>query len=329
MSRYDVNYKFIIATLSIIFICGLILALVIMDNYLVSGIILIILLVGAVIFSITRLFTPQRIRRVTVTSTSIVIEYRKSSVEIPFEDIKKLEHYKHGPLTERIYVFAKPYKYEILSDLKHFHDLCRSIYAELKKIDKEDTADEWFQNEFGKNDPPKTSGTTVKCEDMGQKYSANFTLMWILYIIQLIFMLLVIILIWSNQSVVLSLVMSVILLFLEYIGVVVITSPIITRSITITGSNIIIKLKNKSGKFPITSFKKIEYHKPFLYPKRVYIYVEDDICLVLPWYIKNFRAMCKGLYQVLKKLKMESIAGKSFRSKFGNRQDGEDKESGV
>lgn len=319
-NKYQVNYKFIITTLTIISICGLLLALVIMKNDLEYGILFIIGFVGAVVLGITRLFVPQRIKSVTITSTAMKLEYRKSRFEIPFEDFNKLEHYKHGPFTERIYIFAKDHCYDIPADLKRFIDMCREIYADLEKIDKENIADEWFQKKFGKNAPSKTSSTTVKREDIGEKYSANFTLMWTLYIIQLIFMLLVIALIWSSQNIVYSLIMTVTILFFEYIGVVGITSPRITRSITITDSNIIIGLKNKSGKLPITSFIKLEYHKPFLRPKRVYIYVQDDICFLLPWYIKNISAMCKSLYQALEKLQMESVAGKSFRRKFGKRE---------
>lgn len=142
MNKYEVNYKLIFITLSIAFIIFLLPAMLILKKDLQYGMFLIILLVGALIFSITRLFSPQRIKSVTVFSTSIIIEFRKSRVEIPFEDFEKIEYYKHGPFTERIYILAKPYKYEILFELKHFHDLCRRIYAALAKIDKGNIADE-------------------------------------------------------------------------------------------------------------------------------------------------------------------------------------------
>jgi hypothetical protein len=144
-NKYEINYKLIFTVTALISLPFLLLTILLREGIL-FGVIITVVLNG---FGVSQLFV-QRIKSVTVDSTAIIIEYRKTSVKISYTDINKIGHYKHGPLTERIFIYAKDYVYEIPFDMKDFHNMCGSIYSGLSKINMEHAADEWFREKFGK-----------------------------------------------------------------------------------------------------------------------------------------------------------------------------------
>lgn len=318
--RHTINYKpsLIIAVVVLIF-ASLVLKTA-WEESIETGIIIIIAFIGVSIFGLMMGRASERVKSVVITSNAITMEYRKTNVIVPFEVFSKLKHYKHGPFTERILVHAKDDIYLIPGDLKDFQDMCRSIYVELSKIDKEHIADEWFQKKFGNGVSLKTSSIESKREVAGEKYSANYSLMWILYVLQFILVCSLIYLIWSNKSIVDSLIMTIPLLFVEYLGVLAILSPRIIKSVTITATTFIIDFKKERVEIPIKSCELVHYHRPWPSPKRVYICTEQKFQYLLPWYIKNFRRMGKSIYQALENAQKESVASKQFKRKFGKRK---------
>ena len=152
MNKYKINYALIFTVLGVLCIFAFILALQFWKKNWLAGILITVLFISAYTYSILQLFIPQRVISVIINSTAIIINYRKTCVEIPYRDCKKLEHYKHGPLTERIWIYSKGYVYEIPFDIKGFRNMCGSIYQALSNINMEHIADEWFQKNFGNRD---------------------------------------------------------------------------------------------------------------------------------------------------------------------------------
>ena len=319
ITKHKINYMPIFSVLTLVSLIGVLLVIEVWMKDFLGGILAMTLLIVLEILGIRQLFAPQRIKSVTVTSSSIIIEYRKTSVEVPYEDCKKIEHDKHGPLTERITVYAKDYFYEISFDLKHFHEMCKEIYTELSNINMAPIADEWFQKKFGKevslNDNQCINDSSSHAT---AKYSANYRLMWTLMIVQFILVLFLTIIIWSRIDIIFKIILPITVLFVEYLIVLVIISPRLTRSVTITANGIIVEFKKKHIEIPITSFELVKYDRRWPYPKRVTIFTNKKQYGLLPWYIKDFRGMCRSVYQALENAHMESIADKSFQKKFGN-----------
>lgn len=314
-NKHEINYKLIFSVLVVINIFTLLMTIMVWEKDLLAGILVTIFFIVINILSIKQLFIPQRVKNVTVNSDAIIIGYRNTNVEIPYKDCKKIEHYKHGPFTERIYVYAKDYVYEIPFDLKDFHEMCASIYSELSKIHMENVSDEWFHKELGKGYQPRTESVR---ETSGERFFANFPLMWILMGLQFILAISLTAFIWNSINVLFKIVWPVCLVFIEYLGVLVITSPKLTRSVTITEDEIIIEFKKKSVEVQFSSCETIKYQKPWPQGmKRIYIIMNNGQYGLLPWYIKNFRGMCRSLYKALENADMESIADKKFRKKFG------------
>lgn len=148
-TKHEINYALIFTVLTLISLFAVVLVFMVWKEDFLAGILATILLIVIEIMSIGQLFVPQRIKSVTVTSNEIIIEYREKTINVPFESFKKITHEKHGPLTERIFVYLEGYFYEIPFDLKHFHEMCKEIYDELLSLYMESIADEWFQKKFG------------------------------------------------------------------------------------------------------------------------------------------------------------------------------------
>ncbi len=148
-NKYKINYILISALLMVFSVLAIITVVFMWNESLAVGIILTVYMIGVVIFGIKQFFNPKNIKSVTVNTDSLIIEYRKRIIEVFFKDIKKIEHYKHGPLTEKTTIYAKAFKYEITYEIKDFREMCRNIYTELSKRHMENIADEWFQKKFG------------------------------------------------------------------------------------------------------------------------------------------------------------------------------------
>ncbi len=315
-AKYSINYKLIAAVLLLVSIFALLLIALIWKENFFAGIVSTVFLLAAEIYGIVQLFGPQRIKSITVESSAIIIQYRKADVKVLYENIKKIKHYKHGPLTERILVYAENSTiYEIPFDLKDSRGLCRSIYTELSKINKEKIADEWFQREFGGKVQYQMT-TDIELE--GKNYTSNFLLMWLLMAVQFMLVILMTVFIWNRIDIVFKFIWPVFIIFMEYLGVLAITSPRIVKNVIITASMIIVNYKKERVEIPITTCKSIQYHRSWPSPKRVYVYWEKQYVL-LPWYIKDFRGMCKSIYETLTHANMESIAEGTFQRKFGRK----------
>ena len=142
--KYKTNYRLILTV--IVTVCVAIIIFYIWQRGILGGIIAALFCIGMVILSLLQV----KIKSVTLDTSAIIIEYKKETVIIPYEDCVKIEHYIHGPLTERVFIYANNHnKYEITFDLTGFRDMCSRLYSELLKINKEQIADEWFQKEFG------------------------------------------------------------------------------------------------------------------------------------------------------------------------------------
>lgn len=142
--KYKTNYRLIFTV--IVTVCVAIIIFYIWQRGILGGIIASLFCIGMVILSLLQV----KIKSVTLDTSAIIIEYKKKTVIIPYEDCVKIEHYIHGPLTERVFIYANNHnKYEISFDLTGFRDMCRRLYSELLKINREQIADEWFQKKFG------------------------------------------------------------------------------------------------------------------------------------------------------------------------------------
>lgn len=148
--KYIVNYKLIFINMIVLLIVSIFIVILTWKESLQAGIFTMILFIGAHIYGVKYFFAQERIKSVIIVSNTLKIEYRKTDITVPFENCAKIEHYKRGPLTERIRVYAKGYIYEIPWDIKGFHEMCGSIYKELLNMDMEYIADEWFKDNFGK-----------------------------------------------------------------------------------------------------------------------------------------------------------------------------------
>ena len=317
-TKHEINYTLIFTVLTLISLFAVLLVIVVFEEGFLGGVFTAIIFIAAIIFSISQLFVPQRIKSVTVASTEIIIEYRKTTINVPFESFKKITHEKHGPLTERIYVYAGGYFYDITFDLKHFHEMCKEIYDMLLSLNMESVADEWFQKKYGKEATIKDSQCiNQNSNNVKAKYSANYRLMWALMILQFIFVLFLTIVTWNRADIIFKIIWPITVFFIEYLGVLAITSPKLTRSVTITANGIVIEFKKERIEIPFASCERIQFRRPWPHPKRVYVFIGEKQFILLPWYIKNFRGLCRSIYQALENVHMESIADKSFRKKFG------------
>lgn len=276
------------------------------------------LIMSGVLFVVGPLIylNPKNIKSVTVTSDSLVIDYRKTSAEVFYKDIKKIEHYKHGLFTERIWIYTSSATYEIIYDIKDFQNMCKNIYSELSKHRMENITDEWFQTDFGGRIPYEKHPFERNADDTN-KYTANFPLIWTLMTVQFFVVLYLIIFLWTRPNVILNIVITVTYIFIEYGGILAITSPKITQSVSINASSIFIGFKKERVEIPLSSIQMVSYQRPWIKPKRVYIVTKQMQCILLPWYIKNFRGMCKSIYKALKKGQIESKFDKVFLRKFG------------
>ena len=149
-NEYKYNYLKVIVILSLLSVLAIIVVFVVWNIDLAGGVISTMFIIGIAIFGAKQYFAPQNIKSVTVTSDSVIIKYRKVSVEVFYRDFLKIEHYKQGLYTEGLLVIARSRRYGITNEIKDFHRMCEDIYVELSKNNTKHIADPWFQIKFEK-----------------------------------------------------------------------------------------------------------------------------------------------------------------------------------
>lgn len=197
-SKYRLNYKLIFTVYIIITIIITLGILYLWQKSIISGIIVLLSYLGILAASMNLAFGSRRVKSVTINTIEIILEIGKKNVVIPYEDCVKIEHYKHGLFTERIYIYAKDctknetelylIRYEIDFDIKDFQEICRKLYKELSFINMEHIADEWFQKKFGGRVFYEDHLPQINI-DAANIYSANFRLIWALMAVQFILVL--------------------------------------------------------------------------------------------------------------------------------------------
>ncbi len=311
--KHTINYKSIFTVLALTTVFGVFITIWVWSVNVVIGALVMAFWIGIVIYEISK-FRTEGIIGVSVTNEGIVIEYRVRTVNVKFEDCKQIEHYKHGPLTERILLRAAHDIIEIPYYLTDFNGMCAAIYEGLISKGMEHVADEWFRSRFAHGaDVPIN-----RDEDAGERFTANFPLIWTLMAVQFLLAAgLAAVLLWSDTELAFKIIVTAAFVFVEFLAVLAVTSPRLTQSVTVSTERIAVRFKEKRFDIPIGSCKGVAYVKPCPMPHRVYIYADNAYVVLLPWYIRNFHGMSRSIYRVLADADMESIANARFRRKFG------------
>ncbi|MGI6161078.1 MAG: hypothetical protein ACOYJD_03520 [Christensenellales bacterium] len=147
-NKYITNYKLIFIIMIVVLIISVSVIILAWNTSLLTGIFTIILYCALGIYGVQGFLAEGNIKSVTITINAIKIEYRKIKVTVPLEDCARIEHYKRGPFTERICIYAEGYIYEIPWDIKDFRNMCENLYQALSNINMAHITDEWFHNNF-------------------------------------------------------------------------------------------------------------------------------------------------------------------------------------
>ena len=311
--KHTINYKSMFAVLALTTVFGVFFTIWVWSVSAVLGALVMALSTGIVIYEANKSRT-QSIIAVSVANERVVIEYRDKKVSVNFDDCKQIEHYKHGPLTERILLRTAQDIIEIPNYLTDFNGMCAAIYEGLISKGMEHVADEWFRSRFAHGaDVPIN-----RDEDAGERFTANFPLIWTLMAVQFLLATgLAAVLLWSDTELAFKIIVTGAFVFVEFLAVQAVTSPRLTQSVTVSAERIAMHFKEKRFDIPIGSCKGVAYVKPCPMPHRVYIYADNGYVVLLPWYIRNFHGMSRSIYRVLADGDMESIANARFRRKFG------------
>lgn len=317
-AKHVINYRLIFTVLAVMLVCILFIVIFVWKENMKYGILLTVSFIGAEIFGIRQLFLPQRIKSVSVTSAEMIIEYRKATEAVAYEDCKKIEHYKHGPFTERILLHTKGRIIEIPFDLTNFQGMCASIYRALLSKKMEHVADDWFRRKFAdKAEALKRSHENETSKIQGTRFEANYPLIWTLMAAQFMLSAALIVLLWSTASLGLKIVGIASLLMFEFFAILVATSPKLTRSVTVSADGMTVRFKEKNFEIPVANCDRVLYSRLWPWAPRVCICADNGFFVLLPWYIRNFHGMCRCIYRVLANAGKESVADKRFRKKYG------------
>jgi hypothetical protein len=328
-NEHVINCRRIAAEMAVVFAVATVFAICIWAENMTAGIVFAVCLVGVGICATKEWLAPRRIKSVSVSPAGIQIQYRKASELIAYDECKQIEHYKHGPLTERILLRTKGrIIIEIPYYLSDFQGMCRSIYRELSAKNLEHVADRWFQLEFGEG-RQKTEDESETGELTGSRFPANFALIWTLMAVQAVAAAALIVLLWSGAGTGLKIAGTVAILICEFLAVVVVTSPKLTREVFILAGGITARYKEKSFEIPAKGCEKVIYSRPWPMPRRVYVFADNGYYVLLPWYIRNFRGMCRCIYRVLADAGKESAADMRFRKFCGIVETGSIKNGGT